>query len=66
MNDDAYDIAVDDFLTGNIENLPDSFLFESIAKRWIDSLEDLPVLSIKDRRDRYKHKASALQEFALF
>ena len=32
-DDDVYDMACDDYLTGNIEQLPDSFLFQCIAKR---------------------------------
>lgn len=49
--DKMYDQCIDDFMTWDIDNLPDWFLFDCVAKRWTN---DIPVETLRQRRESYK------------
>lgn len=55
QNELAYECAVDDFLTGHIEWLPNYFIFNMIEKFWLSPLENYSVLDLQERREQSKH-----------
>lgn len=48
--DQLYDRCIDDFLTGDIDNLPDHFLFSCIEKFGIETLDDQEAEEARQRR----------------
>ena len=53
-NDEAYDQAVDNFLTGDIHLIPDSFLFDMIAKHWVP--EEADAVEVNRRWIAYQNQ----------